>query len=149
MGNLALFVAIMTVVLGQAAIQAGYKSRELPQEAAIASAQVGLYRAFMVIVQQYVIANPGYSGTLTWSTLKAASTTPDSMKNLNLNSTWKAIADGTGNFVICAQLSEQTTGALGQLMPASAAPNRLTINGQDYVYVGDATEASSKVTQCL
>ena len=147
MNFLPILLAVMTVFVGVMSINAGYLEREIPKAGRYASAQVSLYRSFALVVQQYVAANATYAGTITWAMLAVASTTPDSMKKIQMNSTWKAVADGAGNFVICAQLDEAAVGALGQMMPTSAAPVRTVIANQDYVWLGDPSLVAS-VTQC-
>lgn len=147
MSFFSIMVAVLTVFVGLVSINTTYLDREMPKKARYASAEVGLYRAFALATQQYVNANATYAGTITWPMLAASTTTPDSMRNVQVNDTWKAIADGAGNFVLCAQMDESAVAALGQMMPSSATPIRTTINGQDFVWLGDPTQAAS-AAQC-
>ena len=143
-----LIVAMMGVLVSLISITSTHLDRELPPAARRAGAQVGLYRSFMLVSSLYVRANPGYAGTITWPMLAAASTTPDSMKNITVSDSWKAVADGAGNFVLCAQMDEGTVGAVGQMMQTASGLTKTTIAGQDYLWAGAPADASANISKC-
>lgn len=126
----------------------GYMEREIPRETRYAASEAGMYRSFAWAAQSYMAANPTFSGTLTWDALRAAETTPPAMREVNLNPSWKVVAND-GNWVICAQLSERAVAALGQLMPQTAKPVRTVVQGSENVWMGDPAQAESEVTKCL
>ena len=143
-----LIVAMAGLLVSLVSITSTYQAREFPPAARRAAAQVGLYRSFMLVSSLYVRANPTYAGTITWSMLASASTTPDSMKNISISDAWKAVADGTGNFVLCTPMDEGAVGAVGQMMQKANPLTTVTIAGQDYIWTGTPASAAANVTQC-
>ncbi|NEX64525.1 hypothetical protein [Noviherbaspirillum galbum] len=128
-------------------INGKYLERELPRSARAANVEIGLYKTFMLLTSYYVTANRPPAGTISWQTIVQSSSTPDSMKNLALGSSWKAIVDSTGGFIICAKLDESATSGMTQLMQPAAAAQSVSSGGKNYLWYGDAG-ASATATQC-
>lgn len=144
--KIALMFALMVIVLG-VALATGSPATDavtLIQRRDIHS--VVQYRMFAYVTWLYLRENPGYSGTLTWSTLGPALSTPPTMRNASMPSTFKAVVTSPASYVVCGELSEPAATALRQLMPEEIKP--FVAGGNKIVLTTDQTIANSEASKC-
>lgn len=107
---------------------------------------VSQYRMFSYATALYLQANPTYSGTLTWSTLGPATSTPPSMRNAAMPSTFKAVVASRSSYVICGELSETAATALQQFMPQGV--RAFIASGDRIVLTDSQSSANTEGAKC-
>lgn len=95
-------------------------TREIPASQRFAQDQAAIYRAFEYATNNYLVATPGYVGTLTWSALKAQPTTPPGMQRIDLPASWYAVVGSGGVYVLCAIVAPEAIPMIGQTAPYSS-----------------------------
>lgn len=134
-----------------------------PQAALSAMAEVDLYRMFMYSADQYMkqtsLADVNTQTTVTWATIKVASTTPPGASNLAIPSTWKIVVTPGKKWVACTDMDERSVGAIAQLAPPSTdassplslTPLRLTganSTGVSHIVISPSNTAAAFAAQC-
>lgn len=114
-----LIVGFFMSVYGALMLPIEHQRREEPVAVYLAQSEVDNYRVFAYAVNGYLSANPTFTGTLTWSTIKTLDSLPEGQRSANLPSSWKAVVISASDYVLCTQMSEQAAGAVGQLFPPS------------------------------
>ena len=107
---------------------------------------VSQYRMFSYATALYLQANPTYSGTLTWSTVGPAASTPPSMRNASMPSTFKAVVQSSASYVICGELSESAATALQQLKPEGV--KAFAVVGDKIVLTNSQSTANTEGAKC-
>lgn len=108
--------------------------------------QLAQYRAFAYATHLYLKENATFTGTLTWSTLKASATTPDGMRNAEVHHSFKAVVTSASDYVVCGELPEGAATAINQLIPASDQARR-SGNGH-MVFSRTQAEADAFAEKC-
>lgn len=143
-------MAMMTVMY--LAIQGG-ANRTPSNEARTAQVEVERLASFAFATQHYLGRHAGYSGELRWAggsgtpALRDEPGLPSGLQGAALPSDWKVVVE-SGDYVICAPVSEQALALIGQKMPSDAAGVVTRRGSQDYLVFSSADQAQDKVNQC-
>lgn len=108
--------------------------------------QLAQYRAFAYVTALYLNDNKTFTGTLTWADLKTAPTTPDGMRNAEVNGSFKAVVTTATDYVICGELPEGAATALNQFMPDTDQAKRTS--GGQMVFARTLAEAEVFAAKC-
>lgn len=108
--------------------------------------QLAQYRAFAYAAHLYLKENATFTGTLTWSMLKASATTPEGMRSGEVHGSFKAVVTSATDYVICGELPEGAATAINQLMPATDQARRSTSG--DMVFSKTQLEADEYAAKC-
>lgn len=143
-----LFTILASVVLGTLQMSGAFKD-DVIRAKERAPIELQRYRNFTESVEAWVEANPTYVGTVTWTTLKTADTTPPAFKGVAMPMSFKAVINA-GQYVVCGELDQAALALLVQDMPEEMQGRQPNLAGsQEFHVLGPATiDYAAEATKC-
>lgn len=121
-------------------------------EARWQSAEAQKYKTFTQAVNDYVAANPTYTGTLTWPTLQSADTTAPSLRGATMPPSYKAVVNA-GTFTICGELSQGALALIVDNLPDEQRGKQTAVssalNTPFQVLGPSSTDFTAEASKCV
>lgn len=145
---MAIFGAAGLILLG--VLQSiGAFTTEPAKQVQTAAAEVLRYKNFTESVAGWVTANPAYVGTVTWTTIQGAATTPTAYRSATMPASFKAVVNA-GSYVVCGELSQPAVAIIVKNMPdESQGVQTPGASGAQYHVLGpSSTNFAAEALKC-
>lgn len=139
------FAAFLSVMISESG-RTSYLERESPPVQREGKAIADKFRAFTQAANLYVQQFPTATGSIYWNVLKTANGVPDGYRNVGMPATWRVVADGAGQWVVCAEMSEYATARL-HVMTGGRSPMQRAADGK-IVFADTVAAANTESLKC-